>query len=361
MTSHPYAKQPPYAFWSRAVSRSNPSDIDPVVHGKFKIDRNAKVVTAGSCFAQHIARRLSDSGFNFYVTEPPHPSMNKELSTEFNYGLFSARYGNIYTSRQLVQLLRRALGNFNPVEKMWVDAAGQIYDPYRPAIQPNGFSSEEEFEADQQQHLAATLRAFSEMDFFIFTLGLTECWVSRLDGAAFPSCPGVLAGDFDSDRHILLNLNVNEVVEDVLTFTQEVQEFNPAFKTIITVSPVPLAATALDKHVLTATTYSKSVLRVAAELIEKARPDSVAYFPSYEIISGNFNRGRYYSDDLRNVLENGVDHVMGLFFKHYTMSSGLPSDLRVNRSAPEDNFREMQRLVQVQCEEAALDSGAGVA
>ena len=55
---------------------------------------------------------------------------------------------------------------------------------------------------------------------------------------------------------------------------------------------------------------SKSVLRVAAEQVAKAF-EGVAYFPSYEIITGNFNRGQYYGPDLRDVTEAGVVTLTG--------------------------------------------------
>ena len=40
---------------------------------------------------------------------------------------------------------------------------------------------------------------------------------------------------------------------------------NPKARLVLTVSPVPLAATASGSHVLPATIYSKSVLRAAAQ------------------------------------------------------------------------------------------------
>ncbi|MES2303044.1 MAG: GSCFA domain-containing protein, partial [Pseudomonadota bacterium] len=91
-----------------------------------------------------------------------------------------------------------------------------------------------------------------------------------------------------------------------------------------TVSPVPLVATAENRHALVATTYSKSVLRVVAE--EVARTDSrVEYFPSYEIITGSYSRGRYFESDLRSVTPEGVAHVMRVFMKHFS-SAGSPTD-----------------------------------
>lgn len=331
--------------------------VDPVLFGRFKIAREDKVVTAGSCFAQHIARNLSKAGFNFHVTETAHPLARPSIAADYGYGMFSARYGNIYTSRQLLQLFRRAGGEFLPEEDFWTNENGRYIDPFRPSIQPGGYLTLEEFRADRQQHFAAVMKAFHEMDVFVFTLGLTECWASRTDGAVYPLCPGVVAGDYDPDRYRYLNLSVDEVVADFLEFFDRISAFNQKFKCILTVSPVPLIATAEKKHVLVSTTYSKAVLRVAAEIIERERPDSVAYFPSYEIITGNHARGNYYGSDLRSVTEDGVNHVMRLFFRHY---ASVDSSTSVNREAPpvSDHDREMRELVQVQCDEEALDRDA---
>jgi hypothetical protein len=84
------------------------------------------VVTAGSCFAQHISRALREQGFGFLVTEAfaPHPGVADE-----NYGVFSARFGNIYTARQLVQLFDRAYGAFQPRADHWQGHGGAIIDP----------------------------------------------------------------------------------------------------------------------------------------------------------------------------------------------------------------------------------------
>ena len=109
------------------------------------------------------------------------------------------------------------------------------------------------------------------------TLGLTETWVSRADGAAFPLCPGVQGGVFDPDKHAFVNLTTEEVVSDMTAAIGHLRGFNPDARVILTVSPVPLAATAVDRHVLVSTTLSKSVLRVAADSLARTLPD-VTYF-----------------------------------------------------------------------------------
>ena len=57
MSRHPYGSLPAGASWRRAVAEVLPAEVDPVVAAPFRIGRGDRVATAGSCFAQHIARQ----------------------------------------------------------------------------------------------------------------------------------------------------------------------------------------------------------------------------------------------------------------------------------------------------------------
>jgi hypothetical protein len=364
MADHPYKAAPAHNSWRSSVASVKPHEVDPVVSMDLKIHRDAKVATAGSCFAQHIARYLKQSGFAYHVTEPGHSVLPENIRVANNYGQFSARYGNIYTARQLLQLFKRAYGEFAPVEDCWQQANDIFLDPFRPSAQPGGFISELEMRLDREQHLRCVRQMFETLDVFVFTLGLTECWVSREDGAVFPVCPGVKGGEFDESRHLFVNETVDDVVGEMTAFLLHLARVNPKAEVILTVSPVPLAATARrDQSVVAATTYSKSVLRVAAEQLV-TRFSHVHYFPSYEIITSNFSRGAYYADDLRNVVETGVSHVMSLFMKHATtdavaqVSTSDPDGAGAMAGAASNDHQQLAaKLVEVECDEAALDQG----
>jgi len=348
---HPYKELQADAFWRKAVAAEQVALVDPVGMAKFKLSRQDRVATAGSCFAQHIARYLDRSGFNYLVTESAHPLIPEHISAPFGYKLFTARYGNIYTSRQMVQLLHRAYGKFQPQDDIWINETGLILDPFRPQIQPGGFSSVAEFHADRAQHFAAIRAAVETLDCFVFTLGLTECWMARSDGAVYPICPGVSGGEFDPSRHMFHNMTVSEVLSDLAEIVDFIRDRNGSARFMLTVSPVPLVATASGEHVLAATTLSKSILRAAAGEFARSLPH-VAYFPSYEVITGNYTRGIYYGEDLRSVTEMGVSHVMRLFMQHY---GDVASDAELPRSEPERPVQfDTAEIIKVICEEEAL-------
>ncbi len=356
---NPYRTLPAYTRWSKGISGVPFSDVDPVVKFPFSVSPTDLIATAGSCFAQHIARHLRNSGYKYFVKESGNAILRYSggLPELYNYGTFSCRYGNIYTARQLLQLAQRAMGSFEPVEVAWDNGNGFYLDPFRPAIQPEGFISIDELLDDRRQHLHAVRTMFEELDVFVFTLGLTEHWYCREDGAVLPVCPGVAGGVFNSEKYSFGNQTVEDVVSDFENFLCILRTLNKKFKIILTVSPVPLAATAIDRHVLTSTTYSKSVLRVAAETIV-SRNEEVGYFPSYEIITGNFNRGKYFSEKLRDVTEEGVQHVMRLFMKHVGLVDVAAAEYNNNAvaNADEDVLRELEHVIETVCEEALLEN-----
>jgi hypothetical protein len=272
---------------------------------------------------------LARIGFNYFV-----PEAGEQLPVDQRrpqgYGVFSCRYGNIYTSRQLLQLFQACFEDRQPAEDAWLRADGRFVDALRPQVAPDGLASEEEVRAERRTHLAAVRRMFEQCDVFVFTLGLTETWRSRIDGTVYPLAPGVAGGSPDPARHEFVNLDVRDVIDDLETFLAGLKQVNPTVKVLLTVSPVPLIATYEDRNVLVATTYSKSVLRVAADAAYR-RFDWVDYFPSYEIITGNYARSFYFEDDLRGVRDTGVDHVMRCFLRHYAgqANTSAPAPLSI--------------------------------
>lgn len=357
MGTHPYSKLPPHAYWRSAVAEV--AEIDPVVEPPFRFGLREKVATAGSCFAQHIGRYLKNGGCNYLVTEPAHAFVSENAAAALNYGVYTARYGNIYSSRQLLQLFDRAYGRFSPKENYWRAGAGAVVDPFRPQIQPSGFGSIRELDHDRETHFAAVRAAFETLDIFIFTLGLTEIWRSRDDGAVFPLCPGVSGGEFSPATHEFLNLGVDDVVTDMTEFLERLHSVNPSARVILTVSPVPLVATAEKRHVMVSTIVSKSVLRVACDALTRGRSD-FAYFPSYEIVAGGFAGRDYFAADRRSVTQEGVAHVMRVFDRHFVKRGLAEEALRRTMRAltpgkADSGADPVAAAMKVMCDEEALE------
>jgi hypothetical protein len=326
---HPYSQLPDRNFWKKFVSDSPWRDLQLSDEPKFKVNTSDRVATAGSCFAQHISRYMKRVGLAPYIAESAHSLMVEHGGNVESYGLFSARYGNIYTARQCVELFRQAFGLIPMVED-FVEHESRWYDLVRPNVQKEGFASLHEARADRAYHLERVKVMFETADVFVFTLGLTESWYNARSGHTYPACPGTVRGTFDPDEHRFRNFTCSEVVTDLETLIGELKRVNPALKVILTVSPVPLVATRSDRNVLVASSYSKSALRAAVGEVE-LRHDHVTYFPSYEIVSHPASFGQYLAADLREVTERGVAHVMDCFLSSFY---GLGAPARASAGAP---------------------------
>jgi hypothetical protein len=304
---NPYSTKAREHFWKPAVAEVAVADIRPIRAKRFALADDAIVATAGSCFAQNVSRHLKQ-----------HTSM-RVLETEEigpEQPPFSARYGNIYTSRQLVQLFDEAFHARKPADLMWRRADATWVDGLRPFMFAAGFMTEADAIAERCSHLAAVRRVFTECTTFVFTLGLTEGWISERDGTVYPVCPGVVSDLVDADRYAFHNFSYAEIVEDIAGLVTRMRQVNPSASIILTVSPVPLTATFTDEHVVVATMHSKSVLRAVCGVVESEHTN-VYYFPSYEIIAGPFTRGMYYASNLRTITDEGIAHVMRVFDATY--------------------------------------------
>lgn len=318
MGAHPYYGLSPESYWKTGVEGQHPLTIKNLYKKRFEIRKSTRIATAGSCFAQHVAKHLKAHSFTVLDMEPAPYKMMPETAQAFGYGAFSARYGNIYVVRHLLQLIEDAANPDSAHVEVW-RKEGRFYDALRPSIEPEGFPTLEEAVEHRQQHLKKVLEMLKWTDLFIFTLGLTEAWMSRVSGRVFPTAPGVIAGEFKDSEVTFVNFGFNEIYSDFVSVRKILKTFNPEMQFLLTVSPVPLTATSSKRHVLEASTYSKSVLRAVAGQLYQDYED-VDYFPSYELIGTHFSRAMFYRSNLRTVEDAGVEAVMRLFFSEHRLS-----------------------------------------
>ena len=312
----PYDTLPPAAFWRSAVAEAGPFHLPGLFQPRFPVTRDLTVATAGSCFAQHVGRALRGAGLTVLDAEPAPPGLPDPQA--YGFTLYSGRYGNIYTCRQLLQLLHdTATATLRP-DAVW-HRNGRPYDALRPGIEPGGFASLHELRALRAFHLHRLHDLFTRTQLFVFTLGMTEAWVYAATGTVFPTAPGVIADPPQGQHVTFRNFSFAECLADLTAAHDLLRRFNPAMRMLLSVSPVPLTATASGAHVLAATTASKSILRAVVADFIATRPD-VDYVPSYEIITNPAARGRFFAPNLRSVTAEGVDLVMAQFLHAHALA-----------------------------------------
>lgn len=356
----PYEGLEPRAFWRSGVASAGSYPPADIYRPKFEIPRDAPIFTAGSCFAQHVGRVLRENGFAVLDGEQVPDSVPDDLARRYGYRMYSARYGNVYTVRQMLQLLAEAFEEKPPADAIW-ERDGAWFDAMRPGVEPDGLESPDQVREARELHLRAIRDTLPRARIFVFTLGLTEAWEHAPSGTIYPTAPGTIAGRLDPQVHRFRNFRAGDILDDFRKLRDLLQSVAPGIRCLLTVSPVPLTATASDQHVLPATVYSKSVLRtVAGELC--ADFDDIDYFPSYEIISSHPAPRNFYESNLRSVSERGVGRVMQCFMEAHGGASADDAanrdqvrSLRQMRRARRNRMRE-QAVQDVICEDELLDA-----
>lgn len=335
---NPYKEMPKSAFWRSAVVENDA--LENLHLPKWTIEKSECIVTMGSCFAQHIGQNLKRLGFNV-------PYFDSELGVKVK--AYGANYGNVYTVRQALQLLRECNGDFSREENYWEIEGGYI-DPIRPNVFTKPFESKTALYENRQIHLRAVIRAITEMDVFIFTLGLTETWENSSCKSVLPVVPGVLGGIFSAERYNFRNFSYTETSHDLSALVDEIHKIRRGkkFKLLLTVSPVPLTATAEFRHVLISSAASKSILRAVADEFVRSF-DFIDYFPSFEIITNPKHILENYKDNMREVKQSAVDKVMKKFHSAYVYKIN-------NENKPFSRQNVMiDEIADVDCEDALLD------
>lgn len=353
MPKSPYDGLEERAYWRSGVATRKPHKLKGIYDPRFLIGPGTRVMTAGSCFAQHVHRAMTEAGYDVIDAEPAPDHVDPALAARYAYGSFSARYGNVYTTRQLLQLLQEAEGHYAPAHPVW--RKGDFFvDALRPNVEPQGFTSPEAVLLARAAHLERVAHALRAAEVLIFTLGLTETWADRATGTVYPSAPGVIAEPPEGAEIGFLNLGHDDVVRDLRAVLAHLRGVNPGLKALLTVSPVPLTATATGGHVLVASTASKAILRAAVATL-MAEDSGIDYFPSYEIITNPAARSAYYADNLRQPTVKGVATVMGQFLSAM-QAAGKPVP-KAEKPAAEVAADAGDEAAEAQCEEALNDAG----
>jgi hypothetical protein len=254
----------------------------PHIQPKFKISKNEKIFTIGSCFARNVESILAEKGFelpSFNLVKRIQGKPNPNIHVHNKYNLFS-----------ILQELKWSFGvedTPNPKERIVHTKNGKCVDFFLHMDPEN---------IDICNWLAEqNTICFKESlscSVWVITLGLSEVWIDKLTGryVTEPQNFYKLWPDQKDlqqswhDRFLFKLLSFNETLSCLQEVLDLIQRFVPQdTRVMITVSPVPMAGTFMNRDVMISNCYSKSLLRVAAEQVTQTN-HNVDYFPSYESV-----------------------------------------------------------------------------
>lgn len=252
------------------------------------IGKEHYITAFGSCFASEVTKFLYKEGYQVF-------GRNMTLNS------YVVRSGEgIVSSAAIRQQFEWAFEGKVPKIELWHDKAGV----------PGEYSDEVR---------NSTKQIFEKSDVFILTLGLSEVWYDKPTGEIF--WRAIPKRDFDSERHGFRVMSAAENLENLRRIYELIRAHRPEATIIITLSPVPLAATFRPVSCITANSVSKASLRVAIdELMREPKPsqdERFFYFPSYEMVTSFLPNPM--KDDFRHPTDQAVDFIMRTFQRHFLL------------------------------------------
>ena len=281
------------------------------------ISRSTPISSMGSCFAREIKDWLIDKDYNYLLgNEAESDFLSHELfpgdqgrSPSIHASVAWERVYNTFTMKNIIDY---SLNNTS-IEDRFVEVEARSGKKYISDLVRSRmiFRNFEEAKSNFVNHAKESRRILLNSEILILTLGLVEIWKCEKSGLVIGAHPGSaykLPKQYKPEVS-----NFSENLDNLKYVIDSLNVHNKRLKVIITVSPVHLLSTIRnDTDVISASCYSKSLLRVVADEITKL--ENVYYFPSYEIatICSNIDGIPLYPDN-HHVSRDVVENIMNAF------------------------------------------------
>jgi hypothetical protein len=243
-----------------------------------KFGYHTKNMLIGSCFTEHIGKKLTDLKFPVIVNP------------------FGILYNPVSVAQSLNNILK--LKHFKEKDLFFFNEKWISFSHHGRFSSAN--SSDVVTSINYEIGQAADYLNNSSILFITF--GTSWVYKYKKTNQVVANCHKIPAAEFD---HYLLS--INEIVQLYSDLFEEIHKRNEKLRIVFTLSPVRHWKDGVVNN-----QYSKSILIVAIqELIKKFV--FVSYFPSYEIFMDDLRDYRFYADDLFHPNQVGIDYVWEKF------------------------------------------------
>ena len=206
------------------------------------------------------------------------------------------------------RVLLTLAGNDYPIETL-VEHDGGYVDL---ALPRGGEVVSLERALERRSQICDLYKSLLTCDVVIITLGLVEAWYDNLTKMYVNQKPPNSVLLRDRYRFELVQLSFSESFDLLQPAVKALVDSGK--KLLLTVSPVPLMASFSGRDALIANEYSKSSLRVCAEMLFNSS-NRIDYFPSYEMVryggAANYNPDAIHVKDA--VVGRIVDYMMSIY------------------------------------------------
>lgn len=273
----------------------------------FHLSRDAQVFTMGSCFARNVEEALMDAGLNVLTRAVDIPPEHYSAPARPNAVL------NKYNVHSIASELSRAFDSDYSLDDSLVYLEDdRCFDPLLSHIKPNT----PEIIAAISRQVIQLNQSLADADVVFITLGQNEAWFDEETGIYLNMPPPRAALKRYPERFSVHLSDYQDNMRALETVMQQIGEATrKSPRIVITVSPVPMQNTLSAMDVITANSYSKSMLRTCAQALAVNYPE-VDYFPSYEMVMHS-DRACAWHEDTRHVQDRMVRFVVSEFLERY--------------------------------------------
>ena len=249
-----------------------PADLPRLTH-------RDHLLLMGSCFATNMGVRLADAKFPCLLNP----------------------YGVLYNPLSISTAIREALDGKVYAEADLYEHEGLWHSPMHHG-DFSASTAEETLECINGR--LGEMRAWlSELDCLMLTWGSAWVYEDRQIGRIVGNCHKLPERCFNRRR-----LSVDEIVEDYVDLIGVLRGIRPKLKILFTVSPIRHIRDGLHDNQL-----SKATLLLTIDALKARFPQSVFYFPAYEIVLDELRDYRFYASDMVHPSEVAVDYVWERF------------------------------------------------
>ena len=268
------------------------------------ISYSDRLFFVGSCFSNNIGQRLADLKFKTMVNPT----------------------GVLYNPCSIAQLVERVAE-----EKLFSDCdffcEKGIWNSFHLHSSFSALSLDD-IKNNANQSIVAAHDFLCHASVVVITLGTS--WVyKKHDGSIVSNCHKLPSCNFQRSR-----LSVEEIVTCLENMIRDLHGINKLLNVVFTVSPIRHWKDGAHGNQL-----SKSTLLMAIDALQNNHPDSVSYFPSYEIMMDDLRDYRFYADDMLHPSSQAVDYIFQKFSDSYFSAETVSCSKLVQNIISDVNHR----------------------
>jgi hypothetical protein len=249
---------------------------------KKQLKPGSHVLFIGSCFAEHVGKRMKDYCFNSIINP------------------FGTLYNPVSISNAITILIKKKLF----IETDLHYSGNKWFSFYHNT----GFSHDNTEECLQKINKAVKEAAsfFTKTDYIFITPGTAWVYEYKKNRQVVSNCHKLPANQFIRRR-----LTMEEVVAVFNAMIKQIRSVLPAVTLVFSVSPVRHWKDGAHGNQL-----SKSVLLLAIDEVVKNN-QATEYFNSYELVMDDLRDYRFYASDMIHLNQPCIDYIWDNFVKTY--------------------------------------------